>query len=141
MATTRSMAAAEAATNSGALQPAANGSAASGVHQPAAATQAIEPLHLSELNQRSANLGCWEVGVFSPCIEDFEWTDKNTGQQKQGAAYRCYLISCRNRSQYVAAQQIMRNGNRNALDRVYQRFKANTCFRMSNVQLNGNMQQ
>ena len=63
MATTRSMAAAEAATNSGAPQPAANGNAASGVHQPAAATQAIEPLHLSELNQRSANLGCWEVGV------------------------------------------------------------------------------
>ena len=135
------MAAAEAATNSGAPQPAANGNAASGVHQPAAATQAIEPPHLSELNQRSANLGCWEVGVFNPCIEDFEWTDKNTGQQKQGTAYRCYLISCRNPSQYVAAQQLMRNGNRNALDRVYQRLKANTCFHMSNVQLNGNTQQ
>ena len=141
MATTRSMAAAEAAINSGALQPAANGSATSSVQQPAAATQAIEPLHLSELNQRSANLGCWEVGVFNPCIEDFGWTDKNTGQQKQGTAYRCYLISCRNPSQYVAAQQLMRNGNRNALDRVYQRLKANTCFRMSNVQLNGNTQQ
>ena len=108
---------------------------------PAAATQAIEPLHLSELNQRSANLGCWEVGVFSPCIEDFQWTDKNTGQQKQIAAYRCLLVSCRNRSQYVAAQQTMRNGNKSALDRVYQRFQANTYFRMSNVQLNGNMQQ
>ena len=140
MATTRSMAAAEAATNSGALQPAANGSAASGVHQPAAATQAIEPLHLSELNQRSANLGCWEVGVFNPCIEDFGWTDKNTGQQKQGTAYRCYLISCRNRSQYVVAQQSMRNGNRSALDRAYQLFTANTYFRMSNVQFYGNMQ-
>ena len=44
-----------------------------------AASQRAETQALAELNQRSAGLGLWDVGIFRPHIHDFKWTPKNTG--------------------------------------------------------------
>ena len=129
---------------SGAAQPAPVPDAQSGDSQPATLapeasnSKIIPPLHLSELNERSARLGLWHVGIFQPQIDEWTWQDKNTGQQKRGAAFRCLLVSMLNPSEYVVAQQSMRNGNRAALDATLHRYRPNTAFRMTNVQFQGN---
>ena len=103
---------------SGAAQPAALPDADSSVTQPAAIiceasnSEGVTPLHLSELNTRSAKLGCWDVGIFQPRIDEWSWKDKNTQQTKQGAAFRCLLVSNLNPGEYAVAQQNMRSGNK-----------------------------
>ena len=141
------MANAKATATSGAAQPAALPDADSGVTQPAAIiceasnSKGVTSLHLSELNTRSAKLGCWDVGIFQPRIDEWSWTDKNTQQTKQSAAFRCLLVSCLNPSEYAVAQQNMRSGNKNPLEQALKRFKENTAFRMTNVQFQGNAPQ
>ena len=115
---------AKAKANSGAAQPAAlldaDNSADTG--------KGVPSLHLGELNTRSAKLGCWDVGIFQPRIEEWSWKDKNTQEIKEGAAFRCLLVSRLNPSEYLVAQQSMRNGNKNPLEAAVKRFKANTAF-------------
>ena len=72
-------------------------------------TKAAEPLALVELNQRSAGLGFWEVGIYRPHIHDYQWTNKNTGQEKIGADFRCILVLVGDPSQYVTAHLSMRS--------------------------------
>ena len=116
-------------TRSGAAQPAALPEADSGVTQPVAILceanngKGVSSLHLSELNTRSAKLGCWDVGIFQPKIDEWSWKDKNTQQTKQSAAFRCLLVSRIKPSDYVVAQQTMRNGNRRPLEQASSRFK------------------
>ena len=113
------MASAKAAATSGATQPAALPDAQSDVKQPAGIisentrSKGVTSLHLSELNTRSAKLGGWDVGIHQPRIDDWQWKDKNNQETKHGAAFRCHLVSSLNPSEYVVAQQNMRNGNKN----------------------------
>ena len=108
----------EATASSGAAQPAALPDADSTVAQPAAILceanngKGVSSLHLGELNTRSTNLGCWDVGIFQPRIDEWSWKDKASLQTKQGAAFRCLLVSSLNPSEYVVAQQTMRSGNK-----------------------------
>ena len=76
----------------------------SGVSQPAG-------LQLAELNQRSAGLGHWDVGIFKPEIERWTYSDKRTGNQKEGAAFRCYLVDMNDPRQYVGGEMGMRNSD------------------------------
>ena len=103
------MASVKATATSGAPQPAALPDAQSGVKQPAEGIceasngKGVKSLHLSELNTRSAKLGSWQVGIFQPRIDQWDWKDKNTQQTKYGAAFRCLLVSELNPSEYVIA--------------------------------------
>ena len=108
MATTRSK------SNNGAAQPPALPDASSGTDS----GNPVQPLHLSELNTRSAKLGCWDVSIFQPGIEEWTYQDKNTQQTKQGAAFRCLLVSKLNPSEYAVAQQNMRSANKTPLEQA-----------------------
>ena len=98
-------------------------------------TSAVQPragcLHLQELNQRSANIGKWDVGIFHPRIET--WAPAN---KSPGAAFRCMLVSSCDPSKYMAAEWPMCDKNRELLNRAEQKFKANSSFCMSKVVLN-----
>ena len=81
------MANAKATATNGAAQPAALPDADSGVTQLAAIiceasnSKGVTSLHLSELNTRSAKLGCWDVGIFQPRIDEWSCKDKKKQQQ------------------------------------------------------------
>ena len=98
-------------------------------------------LQLKELNTRSAKIGSWEVACFHPKMDEWSWTDKNTQQTKQGAAFRCLLVSLQDPSQYVAAQLTMRSANRDPLKAAEKRFIENTTFLMTSVQFQTNVKQ
>ena len=98
-------------------------------------------LQLKELNTRSAKIGSWEVACFHPKMDEWSWTDKNTQQTKQGAAFRCLLVSLQDPSQYVAAQLTMRSANRDPLEAAEKRFIENTAFLMTSAQFQTNVKQ
>ena len=58
-----------------------------------AAAQRAETQTLAELNQRSAGLGVWDVGIFHPAIHKWKYTAKGSSQSKIGVASRCTLDS------------------------------------------------
>ena len=68
-------------------------------------------LQLVELNQRSASLGSWDVGIFNPGIERWTYTDKKSKSQKEGAAFRCYRVLLSDPSLYVRGAIGMRNSD------------------------------
>ena len=78
---------------------------------------------LAELNQRSAGLGLWNVGIFHPAIHEWKYTTKATGQLKAGAAFRCTLVSLLDASQYVNAHMMMRSDNMTPLREAEAKFK------------------
>ena len=100
-----------------------------------AVSQRAETLALVELNQRSAGLGSWEVGIYRPHIHDYKWTDKKTGQEKIGAAFRCILVLVGDPSQYVSAHLSMRSDNKAPLHKALDKFKADLKFRITKVGL------
>ena len=98
-----------------------------------AASQRADTQALAELNQRSAGLGLWDVGIFHPAIHEWKFTAKATGQLKTGAAFRCTLISLVDPSQYVNAHIQMRSDNMTLLQQAEAKFKAGLKFRTSKV--------
>ena len=98
-------------------------------------SSAVQPregcLHLQELNQRSANIGKWDVGIFHPRIETWALPNKSSG-----AAFRCILVSSCDPSKYMAAEWPMRDKNREPLNKAEQKFAANLSFCMSQVFVN-----
>ena len=64
-------------------------------------SQSATVLALAELNQRSAKLGTWDVGVFQPRIIPYTWKDRKTGQHKAGANFKCLLVSLADRRSYM----------------------------------------
>ena len=94
----------------------------SGVSQPA-------ELHLAELNQRSASLGSWDVGVCNTVIDEWTYFDKN-GQSRKGAAFRCLLVYLGEPGQYVKGEIGMRNQDAQPLVTAKGNFKDSKCFRM-----------
>jgi hypothetical protein len=102
------------------------GTSSSGVSQPAT-------LQLAELNQRSASLGTWDVGVFNPHIDEWTYTEKSSGRCKNGAAFRCLLVYLSDPSQYVKGEIVAKNQDRKSLEAAMLKFEGNKCFRMSNV--------
>ena len=110
--------------------------------QPAsAASQRADTQALVELNQRSAPLGVWDVGIFRPSMLRYTYTQKTTGREKQGANFRCTLVSVSDPSQYVNAQISMRNDKMEPLLQAESKFKANLKFRMSKVGLENSIKQ
>ena len=106
-----------------------------------AVSQRAETLALAELNQRSAGLGYWEVGISRRYIHDYKWTPKNTGQEKIGADFRCTLVSVRDPSQYVIAHISMRSGNKAPLQNALAKFKSDLKFRIRKVALDSSDKQ
>ena len=90
---------------------------------------------LAELNQRSAGLGQWDVGIFRPGIHEWKYTTKSTKQPKIGKAFRCTLVSVLDPSQYVSAHVQMRSDNATPLQEAEAKFKAGLKFRISKVAL------
>ena len=67
----------------------------------------FEPLASGELNQLSAAIGVWEVGIFAPRIH--QWMSKpRSGSEgcRVGASFRCTLVSLQDASQYVNAYMV-----------------------------------
>ena len=106
-----------------------------------AASQRAETQALAELNQRSAGLGLWDVGIFRPQLHEYTYTQKTTGQEKSGADFRCTLVSVRDPSQYVSAHISMRSGNMEPLQQAQAKFKADLKFRISKVALESSVKQ
>ena len=106
-----------------------------------AAEQHADTQALPELNQRSAGLGLWDVGIFNPAIHHFRWTAKATGREKTGADFRCTLVSASDPSQYVNAHMSMRSDNMGPLQQAEAKFKANLKFRISKVALESSVKQ
>ena len=97
------------------------------------ASQHSDTQALAELNQRSAVLGQWDVGIFRPAIHEWKYTIKSTRQPKTGKAFRCTLVSVLDPSQYVSAHVQMRYDNVTPLQEAEAKFKANLKFRISKV--------
>ena len=100
-----------------------------------AASQRADTQALAELNQRSAALGQWDVGIFRPVIHEWKYTTKSTSQPKIGKAFRCILVSDLDPSQYVHAHLQMRSENTRPLHDAETKFKPNLKFRISKVAL------
>ena len=96
---------------------------------------------LAELNQRSAQLAQWDVGVFHTQIHEYKYVSKATSQPKDGAEFRCLFVSVRNPSQYVVARRSMRSGNKAPLQAALEKFKDGLKFRFSRVALEGSVKQ
>ena len=88
-------------------------------------------LLLPELNERSASIGKWDVGIFHPRIDT--WVIPN---KSEGAAFRCVLVSLCDPSKYMAAEWPMRDKNREPLTKAEQKFAPNLRFCMSKVSMN-----
>ena len=96
---------------------------------------------LAELNQRSAALGQWDVGIFRPAIYEWKYTTKSTQQPKIGKAFRCILVSVLDPSQYVSAHVQMRSNNETPLQEAKAKFIAGLKFRISKVALDNSTKQ
>lgn len=106
----------------------------SGVSQPAG-------LQLAELNQRSASLGTWDVGIFKPTIDEYTYTDKSTKREKKGAAFRCLLVYLPDPTQYAKGEIGMKSQDMKPLEAAKEKFKESITFRMSRVKFQGNTAQ
>ena len=106
-----------------------------------AASQRADTLALAELNQRSAALGQWDVGIFRPYIHEWKYNIKSTSQPKTGKAFRCTLVSDLDPSQYVNAYVQMRSDNTTPLREAEAKFKAGLKFRISKVALDNSAKQ
>ena len=103
--------------------------------------QPADGLQLAELNQRSAMIGSWHVGIFNPKISEWTFTDKTSKKEKQGAAFRCLLVCLQDHSQYVTREIPMANQKMKPLTQAMTKFEKNKCFRMSAVKFKPNTQQ
>jgi hypothetical protein len=90
---------------------------------------------LTELNERSAGLGTWDVGIFHPYINEYKYISKQTRKETKGASFNCILVSLTDPSQYVAVQVTMRSGKMEPLTKLQTKFKENLAFRISKVAL------
>ena len=106
-----------------------------------AASQRAATLALPELNQRSAGLGLWDVGIFRPAIHEYKWVAKSTGAEKTGADFRCILVSISDPSQYVSARLSMRSNNMAPLKQAETKFQPDLKFRISKVVLDSSAKQ
>ena len=95
-----------------------------------------KPQQLAELNQRSAPLASFDIVIHHPRIEDYEYSTK-TGEKKNGASFRCLLVSKDNRDQYLAAESPMRGANRAPIQQALEKFKPGLTFRMNKTRLKG----
>ena len=98
-------------------------------------------LALAELNVRSAPLASFDVGIFHPRIDDYEYNDKRSGTTKKGETFRCLLVSAEDPQHYVAAEMSMRGQNRDPLVQAMNKYKAGLLFRMSKTALKTNAKQ
>ena len=98
-------------------------------------------LQLAELNQRSASLGSWDVGIFKPEIECWTYTEKRTGKQKGGAAFRCYLVLLSDPSQYARGEIVMQNSDIKPVEAAEKKFTANKSYRMTAVKFHTGISQ
>ena len=106
----------------------------SGVSQPAG-------LQLAELNQRSASLGSWDIGMFKPEIHEWTYSDKKTLKQVNGAIFRVLLVSLTHPNHYAKGEIFMRNEKKEPLEQAKKKYAENKCFRMSAVHLKSNSAQ
>ena len=104
------------------------------------ATPPSKPLSLAELNQRSARLAAFDIFIFHPRIEEWNYIDKSNNNKK-GLALRCFIVSVAQRTQYAAAELGMRGNNRKPIDDAHAKFKEGLHFRMSSTRIKGNVKQ
>jgi hypothetical protein len=90
---------------------------------------------LMELNQRSSQLIQCDVGVYRPIIETWKYQAKATKQDKEGAAFRCILVSMADPKQYITGHVNMKGNSKEPLDKAKEKFKADLQFRISKIAL------
>jgi len=98
------------------------------------------PFSLAELNQRSAPLATFDIGIGYPRIDDYEYNDK-ANQKKKGATFRCIIVCLQNNQHYATAELTMRGTSRRPLEDAVKKFKAGLRFRMNGTRLKGNNKQ
>ena len=98
-------------------------------------------LRLAELNQRSAPRASFDVAIFHPRIEDYEYVDKKTNGMKKGSTFRCIIVSEGNPEDYMTAELTMRGSARAPIEQCAGRCKAGLRFRMSNARLKTGLKQ
>jgi len=99
-----------------------------------------QPLSLAELNQRSAPLAAFNIGIVYPRIEDYEYNDKSN-HKKKGATFRCLIVCLEDPQHYATAELTMRGTSRKPLEDAQGKFKAGLQFRMNSTRLKGNIKQ
>ena len=99
-----------------------------------------KPLQLAELNQRSAPFASFDIVIHHSRIEDYEYSTK-TGEKKNGASFRCLLVSKDNSDQYLVAECPMRGTNRAPIMQLLDKFKTGLIFRMTKTRLKGGIKQ
>ena len=97
-----------------------------------------KPLALLELNQRSAALATFDIGIVYPRIEEYDYGPNNN---KHGAAFRGLIVSLQNPQHYASAELSMRGTNRKPLEDAKAKFKAGLRFRMIDTRLKGSNKQ
>ena len=112
-----------------------------GSNSAGAASQRADTQTLAELNQRSAGLGLWDVGIFRPFISHYTFAQRATGREKKGADFRCILVSVNDPAQYVNAHMSMRSDKMEPLQQAEAKFKADLKFRLSKVALENSAKQ
>ena len=94
-----------------------------------------------ELNQRSSQLIACDVGVHRPNIETWKYQAKATKQEKDGAAFRCILVSMDDPKQYITGHVNMKGNSKEPLEKAREKFKADLQFRISKIALDTNSKQ
>ena len=72
--------------------------ASGGANQPAATKE------LPMLNQRSAGLAAFDIGIFRPKLHAYPYKDKKTNEMKKGQTFRSILVSRENPAAYLQAE-------------------------------------
>ena len=96
---------------------------------------------LGELNQRSASLGVWEVGVCQAHLRTYTYISKRTGQEMKGATFSCLFVSLQDPGEYVAASVPMKGQKMEPLYKAETKFKNGNTFKIYKVGLDSKAKQ
>ena len=91
-------------------------------------------LSLTELSQRSASIGTWQVGVFHPITNKYHYFWE--GKRRNNVNFCCYLVSANDQSHYCLAEaKPDKAGDEKSLKPITDKFTAGVFFNISNVSL------
>ena len=96
---------------------------------------------LKTLNNRSAAVNKFDVGIFHPVLHEYTYEDKKNGVKKNGKTFHCLLVSTQDQAQYAAATLTMRGTNDTPIREAQAKFKEYHRFQMDKTRLKTNVQQ
>ena len=91
-------------------------------------------LQLKELTAKSASIGSWQVGIFHPQLQRYEYQWE--GQPRKGVNFFCYLVSTLDPTQYCLGEgKPNRGGDEAPLQALQEKFQEALVFNISKVSL------